>query len=249
MAMQGTDYLLSLGYEVAVPVYDEDKMRFYVRPSLEYDPTQWMPSVTTILSIAVPEKLKTYFVQTAHAEQYKTLKMAQDMGVLIHGLIDDDLLGKEPTVPENAKGAFEKWLAVKSKFQITADAVEVTLFDSVLGYAGTADIIGTFNGHPAIMDVKTGYFGYKPGFQLAAYLRAYNYMFGSKTDLKLVGLRITRDGTIGEPFVYEHIDWIWNAFLAHFQVWKANYYGKLNKMGWRWLHRDAVSPMYTIRER
>jgi hypothetical protein len=99
------------------------------------------------------------------------------------------------------------------------------------------DILGDFDGHPVIMDLKTGYYSVKTGWQIAAYKQAYEEMQnGAAQGLGMVGISIKRDGSLAQPFVYTHWDYCWRAFLACFTVWKALYFRKLQRLNWVYLH-------------
>lgn len=144
-----------------------------------------LPSVTTILS---KTKDMTYLTEWRNAvgnkEADRIVAESSGLGSSMHQLLEDYVLGKE------MKGQFmAKTLAgviIEQGLSKVTEVwgTEVALYSKDL-YAGTCDLVGIFEGAPAIMDYKNSrqekskemiedYF-----VQLAAYSMAHNEMYGS----------------------------------------------------------------------
>lgn len=218
-------------------ITDADDWRFYACAEDLQNPSRWMPGYTTITDIVVPKFLKNYFIRTDPEKQAQRKRETADMGNLLHDLIEKDLTTglADLDIPDEAKPALESWGKLKADFGITAQRTELAVWSDRWGYAGTLDIVGSFDGSPAIMDIKTGRYSRTAGWQMAAYKHAYEEQTGER-GLKLVGLSIPRDGKPAKPFVYEHEDWCWDCFCGAYMAWKGMYYGKLESMEWHWLH-------------
>ena len=236
---------------------DVDGERWYRLPG-ETDPANYFASVTNVLSVANAKPLVDYFKKTSYRKQTATLTQTANLGTKIHNLVERDLQGE--TIPEaeltfgeqdtiGLRDWFKRWQKLKQEKQITATALEVPVVNIKYGYAGTLDILGTYMGQPAIFDVKSGFYGVKAGYQLAAYKRAWEemvyrgaqlitekqYNSVSGGGLRLVGLSLPWN-KIANCFVYEHEDFCWNRFLDALGLFRGLNYHRLDKMRWKYLH-------------
>ena len=219
----------------------ETKERWY-SPSDNLEDLKFSyPSVTHILNVAVPQKLKEYFVKNSANKQAKRLEETADLGTAIHNAIESDLKGETPTIAPEISAAFEKWKEVKEKYRIKSIMTEAQIYSDSWGYAGTFDIYGEFDGKLCLMDIKTGWMNVKHGWQLVAYHDAGVEMGLWPDGIGLVVIQIKRDGSIGQPFVYEHKDWLRKSFHSAFQIWKSFNFTRLNKMEWHWLQKTPLS--------
>ncbi len=226
-------------------VEDEDGWRFY-RPIGDEDRSRWYISVTEVLKPILAQRLQQWIKTTSAKKQDAILNEASDVGTELHSLVESDLLGKTPTVKPQYEGFFEKWKTLRQEHGINAEKHEAYVCSDRYGYAGTFDILGMFNGKRAIMDVKTGFYGVKTGWQLAAYRNAYKELTGE--DVGLVGLSIRKDGSGAQAFEYEHLDFCWVTFLAALQVFRALYWTKLSKMQWHWLETPYVEEKIRVED-
>lgn len=213
---------------------DSDGWRWYAESESKFKDGECYISVTKVLDTVVHEKLKAWYVNNSKKAIEKKSTETADVGTAIHELIRCDLSGLPYEVDETLKAPFEQWLKLKETHKITAYSTE-SFVHSELGFAGTADIQGYFDGKKAVMDIKTGSYNIKAGWQLAAYRQAIFEKTGEWVGM--VGLHIKRDGSVGTPFVYEHFDFCWKAFESALFCWKALYFTKLNKMKWKYLHK------------
>jgi hypothetical protein len=89
------------------------------------------------------------------------------------------------------------------------------------------------------MDLKTGSYSVKAGWQMGAYRLAYFECFGEW--LPIVGISIHRDPTQKpKSFVYEHFRFCENQFLCSLEVYKGLYFKLLNEMKWPYLTQNSV---------
>lgn len=221
-------------------IEDKDGWRWYKKEDNDY---RQFISVTEVLSCVVHQKLKNFFINNSKSNVEKIQERTADLGVRIHSLIEADLCGREAVLEEDTKAPFERWLALKDKHSIQAIETELPVYSERLGIAGTLDIYGLFEGRPAIMDIKTGFFDVKAGFQMAAYKHAFEEM--KETDgNSIVGLSVKRDGSQAKAFVYEHEGWCLKSFIACLEAFKALYFHKLSKLEWPWLHKNSMEVLF-----
>ena len=218
---------------------DVNGIRWY-RFTGETDPANYLASVTNILSVAQHRKLKAWKNGVGEKVQEEVSDTAADFGTYIHNLLEKDLRGEEIAETDlqyEGKSLVDflaRWRKLRKDNEITVDKIELAVY-SEMGYAGTLDLIGNFKGKPSVMDFKSGRYSIKSGWQLAAYKNAYDEMSGLHNGLGMVGLSVQWNKPMN-AFVYQHLDFCWNAFAACFTVWKAMYYNELAKMKWRYLN-------------
>ena len=241
----------------SIPVFkrvsDLDGWRWYYREGHVNKPSEWYASVTNVLSIAVPKYLKNYMMRTSQRKQTERLTEASEIGTRAHEIIESDLLGKHVTrvdLDDVLRIIYDGWLKLETKHSITARHVEVPVASSILGFGGTLDLVGNFEGKSCIMDLKTGNFGKSVGLQLAAYRLAWKELTGE--NLGMVGLSIRCKRALQtrqlyaetNAFRYEHLQYCESAFLSCFNTWKATYSTKLDRMNWKYrgLHAVPAAP-------
>lgn len=213
--------------------------RWYRTPD-ETNPANYFASVTNILSVANPKPLVDYFKRTSYRKQTEQLEQAADLGTHIHEVVDADLQGEPITAkdldfqPYDLTDWFKRWQKLKTENGIVAEALEVPVVHTTLGYAGTLDIKGTFQTFPALMDAKSGHYGKRAGHQMIAYKKAYENMIRQDSGLRLVGLSLPWNKPM-KTFLYEHEDFVWTSFRAAFHLWKDFNFTRLKKMGWKYL--------------
>lgn len=173
---------------------ESSRGRWYVLPSGRY------PSVTTIISAlekpALPRWAAKAVAQYAVGEwrslsaliesdpdaavdllqraPWRSTERAADLGTHIHE-IAEALAGEAemPDIRDEAQPYVEGFLAAVEEHDIRPSHVEVTVAHRTLGYAGTADMIATVDGVPAVVDIKTGKGVYaETALQLSAYRHA-----------------------------------------------------------------------------
>lgn len=199
----------------------------------------YFPSVTSILDVATPKSLKTWMKNKSAAFQEKTLERTANIGTKIHEAIELDLKGLVPEITPDIEPAFNEWIKLKLLHDIKAEFTEIPVYSLKYGYAGTIDILGTYDSQPCIMDIKTGFVGVKAGWQMAAYLLAcLELQMVKPQGLGMVAISVHRDGKVGQPFKYQHIDWCLDSFAAAFKIYKSFNFTQLHKDNWEYLHQD-----------
>ncbi len=198
--------------------------------------SEWFISVTAVLDDVIHPKLKNYFKNTSKETQDEKLKTAIDRGQSIHEVIELSEAKKPYTLTDTTRTALEAWQALKEKDNIIIEENEKVTYHPELGYAGTFDMIGTMHGNPTMFDIKSGRYGIKTGWQLAAYREAQMKLTGIK-ELGLVGVSIPANK---EPklFKYEHLDWCWNRFADTLGCFRGQYFYELNKREWKYLKAE-----------
>lgn len=175
-------------------------------------PDGLLPSVTTILSATADTKgLDEWrqFVGEAKANQIRD--EATGLGTLMHEHLECYVQNIDRPRGSNLVRQMAKNMAdqIINRGLINVNEVwgiEIPLYFPNQ-YAGTADLLGEWNGKQAIMDYKTSkkvktkeqIVDY--GCQLAAYAKAHNHLFGTKIETGVVFM-VTRDLQYLE-FVFE----------------------------------------------
>ena len=210
----------------------------------ESDPANYFASVTNILSVATHKRLQSWKENVAEETQESVKENAANLGTFLRELIERDLRGEPPVdlkySPENGEPLdladfYKRWVKLKEDNQIRAGLTELPVH-SKLGFAGTLDIVGKFKGVSVVMDLKSGRYSIKSGWQLAAYKHAFEEN-ASCSGMGMVGLSVPWNQPM-KTLIYKHLDFCWNAFEACFTVWKAMYFNELVKMKWRYLKED-----------
>jgi hypothetical protein len=145
-----------------------------------------LPSVTQILSYAgiIPA---CGFYLPIHAERGRAVHSAAQMH--IDGTLDEDSLHE---IIRLYVFAFKDFLR-ESRFVPMKSFCEVPM-RSELGFAGTADLVGTLNNNLAVIDVKTGDASAWAQFQTAGYELLYRETSGYKKEIKRFSLRLYPTG-------------------------------------------------------
>lgn len=199
-------------------------------------------SVTQVLDVAVHQKLKNWFVNNTKEKIENKLQVTADIGSRIHKAIENDLNNVSQEITDDIAAPFDKWLTLKHAHKIKAESTEKVVYSKHFGFAGTADIVGWFDDKRCVMDVKTGFYNIKAGWQMAAYREALNE--NEEWVEGMVGLSIKRDGSIAEPFVYSHYNFCLERFFSCLEVFKGLYFAKLQKLEWPWLHSNSLKEYF-----
>lgn len=225
-------------------ITDEDGWRWYADSYEAYQAGDCYISVTQVMNHIVADKMQSYMRKNSDNKQKKVLAHTSDIGTKIHKAIEDDLSGVTPDITFDIKPAYMQWSRLKVEKKIQAMHTEIQLVSRDLGAAGTADIIGWYEDKLAVMDVKTGFYSVKAGWQMAAYRHMAIEMGLVGNDCGMVGLNIKRDGSSAIGFTYAHHDWCLKSFVACMESFKALYFTKLDKMGWKFLHKNSMDSLY-----
>lgn len=223
---------------------EDGERKYYIRG---YE--QPFYSVTTIIDVATPKSLKSWMKNNSAAKQDRVLKETADIGSRIHEAIELDLQNLVPEITDDIKQPFENWIKLKHECKIEPILTESHVYSPEFGYAGTIDILGTFKGKPCVMDIKTGFVSKKAGWQMAAYLYAcIELNIVDPKDCGMVAISIHRDGSVGVPFVYEHIDWCLKSFCAAFEIFKDFNFKQMNDSNWSYLKNNSFKMLENYKE-
>lgn len=136
----------------------------------------WYPRVTKILDIKSKPALYFYYGEAASykAAQESTQKSAEE-GTMIHEVVENILLGKNPEVPASIKPAISAFIDYleRNNIQTSPELVERRIFNKTHRYAGTIDAMVLMDGKFGVMDIKTSQGIYRDyNLQTAAYMDA-----------------------------------------------------------------------------
>lgn len=218
---------------------DSDGWRWYTRGD------QRFISVTQVLDVASHQRLNAWRTNNSKNKIQKTMQATAKIGTEIHDLVERDLKGqKVDELPELLDVPFQEWKTLKEEKNIKALLTEQTVVSEKYGFAGSLDIFGTGNFRKPfnVMDLKTGYYSVKAGWQMAAYRQAFlEQNKYSPDEVGMVGIQVHRDGGKVNVFEYEHYDFCLRTFLSCLEVFKGMYFTKLKKMEWPWLTQPALN--------
>ena len=229
--LTGVETLKTVNGVALMRGYDQDGWRWSFHPEDRDNPASWYASTTGILQPIVHHQLKRWMVDTPGEEQKKILEETGQRGTEIHKQVALDLQELESNPPP-------EWLELKEEHNIVAEATEVTVYSPTLGYAGTMDFVGRYDDTRGIVDVKSGYYSIKAGWQLAGYQGAHKELTGEALGMAVATLRPPP-----KLWKYEHIDWCWLEFLCCLHIWRGLYHSKLKRMGWQWLYTPILKPV------
>lgn len=188
-------------------------------------------SVTSVLSLIVPDQLKKWFIETDAQTCRSISKKSAQKGTDIHQLLEDINLGLQVTPPQElSKIAMEykNWLDdIKTNTKFKFIAIEKELLSKTYGVSGGIDAIVEINGKNEIWDYKSGRVTTMTGWQLGAYK-----LLAEENGIKIDGLKaiqINQKLNKIEIFQYEHFDFCILAFLKSLDIFKATYFNKLSK--------------------
>jgi hypothetical protein len=164
------------------------------------------PSITTILGKTSSSQvwLQKWKDKVGEVEAARVSKEATDRGELVHSYVErywnneDNLLSILSREPVRVKDVAKAIINATEKCVTEVWCQEIPLWSSSIGFAGRVDMIGCWNGVPAIIDFKTSkknkyardikdYY-----IQCTAYAFAHNELF--KTDISKIVIVIGVDG-------------------------------------------------------
>ena len=160
------------------------------------------PGVTSILNMLAKPGLRYWFAKTVAEEAVENFSTVLDLvgkqrhdaaidflkrapgrqsgkaaetGTVVHGLVEQLNRGEDlgPIHPDY-EPFITRYRKFLDDFQPEFLEVEATLWNSTVGYAGTADAIARISNEVVVLDLKTGKSGIYPetGLQLCAYANA-----------------------------------------------------------------------------
>jgi hypothetical protein len=101
-------------------------------------------------------------------------EFSRDRGTAVHKAVN--LMALDSLDEASLDDRIKPYLAAFQQFQVVSHfeliASEMIVYSAGYNYAGTLDLYGKINNHPAIIDIKTGSIPSWAGIQLSAYLYA-----------------------------------------------------------------------------
>lgn len=171
----------------------------YAPPRVDFDAESHTYRVNGDRKVSVTEALSIVTDSLYQRIDPAVLEHAQRRGTYVHracelhamGVLDEDTVDFE--VAPYLEG-FRKFLDDTGFVVIHT---EMRLYNRLLDYCGTADVIGLLNGEPGVLDIKTPEQISRPavGAQLAAYKAAFNTMHRSNPLSGRWALRVSNRGT------------------------------------------------------
>lgn len=186
-------------------------------------------AVTATLEVKRADFAKeSEWVDAALAKANNASKGAMDLGTRIHKALEQGLEGGdyEADMDVYVRPVFAKL----KEADFVMEAQEICIADTSLGYAGRTDIVGNFNGNPAVLDAKSRKTipgkkarGYGTDLmQLLAYGRAhYGPAFLQRGICQNLVISTTEPGRV-EIITHDPADYhaAWDAFMGLTAVWR-----------------------------
>ena len=192
-----------------------------------------LPSVTTILSTtSVTPELDAWREAVGEKKANRVRDEAAGLGTLLHEHLENHILGRARPGGNNIVRILAKNMSdliISGGLTKITDVwgIEAPLYHPS-GYAGTADLIASYNGSMAIIDFKTtkkmksiDTLGDYP-LQLAAYADAHNEMYGTDINSGVIFM-VSRDLKFeifefsGELFQQSRIKW-WERVVRFYEL-------------------------------
>lgn len=132
----------------------------------------------------------------------------------------------ESTVDPKITGYVAAWTKFRAETRFDPADIEWRHSHPIYKYAGTVDRIGSFDGRPTIIDIKTGSFDDWMGIQLAAYEGLIHAPVNSRRYRRL-GVLLTAEGKYSVRQFDERSDW--PIFLSALSIynWRKSH-GRLD---------------------
>lgn len=144
---------------------------------------------------------------------------SRERGAFVHQIIKYDVDGEldESSVDEALAGYFDAWKRFRAESGYEPEWCEKVLASTLYGFAGTVDHVGLLNGHPAIIDTKTGAVMPATAIQTGGY-----EILVKKPGIRRFGLQLMADGKYRLTEFRDRQDS--KIFLAALSVyyWKRN---------------------------
>jgi ATP-dependent exoDNAse (exonuclease V) beta subunit len=174
-------------------------------------------SITTILSATADKTWLKKWQQRVGKEEAERVRIAAGTrGTKVHKHMENHLQGKEVDLSQASKEEVGMFRALKLFFENDITEIygqEVCLWSNELKFAGRCDLVGEWQGKPAIIDFKTAR---KPKrkewikdyyLQTLAYGLAHDEMYGS--DIRMGVVLITVENDLPQHFIVDFEDDAW----------------------------------------
>jgi hypothetical protein len=168
------------------------------------------PSITTVLSILSEEAIAKWRARVGDEEANKIGQRASGRGTLVHSIIERYLLNEDTTefLP-HIRQSLENVRPILDERLGKIFGLEVPLYSSHLGLAGSVDCVAEFDGVPSIVDFKTSKRVKKKEHisNYFAQMAGYAVMWEERTGIPIVNTVVIMDVDDNEPLVFkEHRD-------------------------------------------
>lgn len=121
-------------------------------------------------------------------------------GIRVHLACAEHDHGREATLPATERGFLDSYTCWQEMMRPIWSHIEQPHYSSTHDTAGTADRVGTMNGHPLIVDLKTGSPASWHGLQLAMYDLLYDDV--KPQQRRRLALYLRKDGRLAQSVEY-----------------------------------------------
>ena len=210
-----------------------DTGRIYHSPSGDY------PSITTILGKTADKKwLHQWRARIGEKEANRISKESADQGTKVHGHMENHFSEDKEVdlteATEREKQMFQGLRLYEKK--ITAVyGLEVPLYSPSLGYAGRCDLVGEWEGTPAIVDYKTSRRTKKREWitdyflQSLGYAIAHNEVYDTNIQLGVILIAVADDMPQCFTIDFSSEGWAYDRFGERLAKFYRDYPGGIIK--------------------
>ena len=196
-----------IGMDIDYEICSEVSVTTLPSGRIYHTPDGDFPSVTTILRDTENNVwIERWKQRVGEAEAERIRRQAADVGTRVHWYLErawngDDITADLRREQANVCRMVAGLLAVTRENITTVYGQETIVWDADAGYAGRLDLVGEWEGIPAIIEYKTtrrkkyGKDIEKYCVQASAYAFAHNILFGTEIDL-IVTLVALADGQV-----------------------------------------------------
>ncbi len=195
-------------------------LKIKVNTDITFDPADHVYYVDGVRIISVTQVLQALNLVDFSKVNKKVLEFAQKRGTEVHAGVAILLEGLEirpDTIDDEVAPyleSFKLWHKVNPGIKV--EYIETPMVNLDQGYAGTPDLIGTWNGELCVIDWKTGVSN--PAIRLAQRLQtsAYEKFLGDVEGVRRLIVNLKQDGSMAEMVEYENPQdkYLWDSAIA-----------------------------------
>lgn len=146
--------------------------------------------------------------------------------------------------PPKYKKPIENWLKLVEKNKIEPLEWEKRVVSTKYGYAGAIDLIANVRGVKGIIEIKSGKYRKKAGYQAEAQRMAEFEMTDELLPTHVA--HIHRDGSTRKLYSFAHHEFLFTKFLSALELFKGDYATILNDLEYAWRYRNAFRDYFNL---
>lgn len=207
---------------------DEHGFRWYTIEGVDY------VSVTTVLDVICDKESKDFFLNVNRENYDNIMSSTSALGTKIHDTIQAYHEQGITDWDNDCAPAMVEYLKMVEKHNIKPIWHEKTVYSKVHGFAGAIDMLAEIDGKMCVVDIKTGKFSFKHGFQVAAYRLAAIEMGLIDPSVGSCLLYVHRRGEKGRLYTHKQFEFLEQRFLECLGLHRGLYPNQYRKLEYKW---------------